>query len=345
MALSNYGNPVGLLLAKSVAYAAKEGGGTIAGINEIDLLADGAIAIFTENNVLVTTSTTATNLLGVAKFWVARGNGTGTSRWYRSELINRDAATRTKTTGSNPVKQAIAIGTNEDGDTANTNMNFPSTLEVGTFATIVVTNQTNSSEITATMSQYQHMVLPIDDEESIIQGLVDAVNADDQRIVDATVIETTGAPNVKEGILLTARDYFTRFSVGVDDIIAYADVTTDGDGDSVVGTRGRNSYSEMKELEVIFNAVKGQSDTAGQNLLYSAPSQVDEVYTTLDDSSTTMDTYTFEWLRSAVGPGIPRASVVGSCVIGFVKASAVLTSFETILGVLMTVPNSAMAHS
>ena len=42
-----------ILIAKDVAYAAKTGSGTIASIDEVNLLAEGAIAFFNKNGSLI----------------------------------------------------------------------------------------------------------------------------------------------------------------------------------------------------------------------------------------------------------------------------------------------------
>ena len=42
-----------LLVTKDVAYASNGAAGTISGMNEIDLLEEGAVAIFNDKNVLV----------------------------------------------------------------------------------------------------------------------------------------------------------------------------------------------------------------------------------------------------------------------------------------------------
>ena len=48
-----------VLVLKDVAYAAKVGGGLIASYNDVDTLAQGALAIFDDNGVLVTLTTGA----------------------------------------------------------------------------------------------------------------------------------------------------------------------------------------------------------------------------------------------------------------------------------------------
>lgn len=49
-----------ILVTKDVAYAAKVGGGVIAGANELDQLVDGALAFIDENGTLITTATLGT---------------------------------------------------------------------------------------------------------------------------------------------------------------------------------------------------------------------------------------------------------------------------------------------
>jgi len=71
-----------IVIAKAVTYSAKVGGGTISGYNEVNLLLPGAVAIFTEDEVLITTATLPAAIANVKQFYILQ---LVTERWPLKE--------------------------------------------------------------------------------------------------------------------------------------------------------------------------------------------------------------------------------------------------------------------
>src|SRR5574338_499667 len=126
-----------VLVGLNKAYAAKVGGGTIAGFHEIHLLDVGAIAIFDEENNLILTTTLAAAVATVQKFYVVQGMPTG---FYPriSVPIDRNAFHQKFTAYQAPVLQVSKAGkVATAGQTG-----FPVTFVTGTKATVIVTDTT-----------------------------------------------------------------------------------------------------------------------------------------------------------------------------------------------------------
>lgn len=226
-------------LVTADTYAAKRGGGTISGINEIHLLAEGAIAFFTENNALIATSVALTDIDLVKQYYIAVGDASSTNGIRRSPLIDRDAFSVVKNAFMDPVYQVTTIGLDTTGS-----MNFPATFETGTFASIVVTDTTLGRRQPGQTKRYEVPVYASSTDASIIAALVALINAHEGAVVTA---EALGAGS-DEGITLTANEVGTTFVAGADGIIAQATVHAALDGTSVPSFVGFGTAKQVREL-------------------------------------------------------------------------------------------------
>jgi hypothetical protein len=317
------------LIAKNIAYAAKVGGGTIAGINEIDLLDEGAVAIFTENNTLVTTATSVANLLGTQQFWMAVGakqvnpkTGGVVPYIYKSYLIDRDAHIQEYCTYVAPVLQKVVIG--KDGAGAGA-MNFP-TLVAGDSAVINVIETSESEFQPGFTKRYEHIVTSTDTASTIIQSLVDAINNNDDSIVVASVL-TNGGSNV--GILLTAKTLEGTFTVGTDGIAFNATKAYSGGSASVV------NYGKGTPT-ILFNLEKKSQINSQGNSNYQMYNEKFFGLSSLVNPSGTYNTWNFGWHQEARANGINHMSVTQQEVLLAVPSGAttLLANLVTMFGVL-----------
>ena len=277
-----------ILVNKSIAYAAKVNGGTISGINELNLLDTGAIALFTEDNVMITAANCATVSSDSKAFYIAVGNQATASKTQVSSLIPRMLLDYRKQAYVAPVKLVKYVG--YDGTTAGTAFNFPGTLISGTEAFMRITDttpglRTMGSVYENEIKRYSTLVITGDTNTTIANRLITAINADPNSIVTAAAVGST------TGISLTAKDYGTTFNVSMDGIMIYtSNVSPEGSvpGVSVAVDYGKGTSDQIAALELTYSTERGNTN---QLILpqyyYNVTSNV--------VSGATYDTYTFAW--------------------------------------------------
>lgn len=250
-----------ILISKNIAYAAKVGGGTIAGINEMNLLDTGSIAVFTDRNELLTAANAAATLLDRKKFYVAVGNvaNSSQSKTYISVPIPRLGTNYIKTAYVAPVKLVKYIG--NDGTTAGTQLNYP-TLVVGDEAQIKITDTTLAFRSFATDFKRYNTVVKTGDTAALITArLVTAINADPDSIVVAAGVASN------TGISLTTKDFSTTFDIALDGIIVNATIEEpegSNPGVSVAINLGEGSSDQMAALELAYSPERGNTNQLWQ---------------------------------------------------------------------------------
>lgn len=283
-----------ILVNKSIAYAAKTGGGTIAGINEIGLLDTGAVAVFTANNVLVTAANCATVSVDVKDFYVAVGNQAAGSKTYVSVLIPRMLLDYRKQAYVAPVKQVSFVGS--DGTIGAFNMG---TLVAGTEAFMRITDttpglRTLGSVYENEVKRYSTLVITGDTETAIANRLITAINADPISIVVAAAVGAT------TGISLTSKLFGTTFNVSLDGTLIYSTREVPEaalPGASVAVKYGEGTDSQISALELTYSTERGNDNQIHiPQYYYSVPSNV--------VVGATYDTYTFAWNgKRTIGTG------------------------------------------
>lgn len=248
-----------ILVNKSIAYAAKLGGGTIANIKELNLLDTGAVAVFTDGNVLITAANCATVTIDTKAFFVAVGNQATASKTYVSSLIPRMNLSYIKQAYVAPVKLVKYIG--YDGTTAGTALNLP-TLVAGQEAFIKILNttpglRTMGSVYENEIMRYSYVVKTGDTATTIVAALVASINADPNTIVVAAAIATPF------GISLTAVDYDTTFSIALDGILNNAtkeEPEGANPGVSVAMKFGEGRDTQISALELAYSVERGNDN-------------------------------------------------------------------------------------
>ncbi len=276
-----------ILVNKSIAYAAKVGGGTISGINEINLLDTGAVAVFTEMNVFVTAANVATVSPDVKKFYVAVGNQqtNADSKTYISSLIPRMLLDYRKTDYVAPVKQISFIGS--DGTIGAFNMG---TLVAGTEAFVRVTDttpglRTLGSVYENEIKRYSTLVITGDTATAVANRLILAINNDPDSIVVALAVGST------TGIRLTAKNFGTTFSISLDGVLIYStreEPFSVLPGSSAAVKYGEGTDQQVAALELQYSTERGNDNQIHiPQFYYKVPSNV--------VSGATYDLYTFAW--------------------------------------------------
>lgn len=272
-----------ILVNRSIAYAAKVGGGTITK-NEINLLDTGAIAIFTEAGVLVTAANAATALDDVKKFSIAVGNQNAASKSIISVPIPRVGTDYTKQIYVAPVQLTKFIG--NDGTIGA--LNYP-TLIAGQEAFIKIINTTSGLRTVGAVEEqeiFRHstVVKTGDTAAAITLRLIADINANPDRIVNATGV------NSNTGINLTTIVIGTTFSIALDGILINATVEQpEGTvGSSVAMKFGENTSDQILSLEDLYSVERGNMNRISLPQLYYTANN-------LTVSGTTYDTYTFKY--------------------------------------------------
>ena len=313
-----------ILVNKSIAYAAKVGGGTISGVNEIDLLDTGAVAVFTANNVLVTAANAAAVSPDVKEFYIAVGNQqnvSGGSKTYISTLIPRMLLDYRKQAYVAPVKEVQYIGS--DGTIGAFNMG---TLVAGTEAFVRITDttpglRTMGSVYENEIKRYATLVITGDTETTVANRLITAINADTDSIVVAAAVGAT------TGIRLTAKEFGTTFNVSLDGVLIYATKETPTatlPGASVAVNYGKGTSTQMSALELQYSTERGNTNQIHlANYYYNVVSNI--------VSGATYDTYTYAWngnRNTALGK---QETYRFELVVAMPAAATQQANFETIM--------------
>lgn len=240
-----------LLVVKDVLLNSKIGGGLISGINEINQLAAGALAIFDDKNNMLTAANVVATLAAVPNkksIYFAVGSGDATLGAKISQPVRRMPVKNVETkVYTAPVLRAISIGLDGTGS-----MNI-ATPVAGTFAylRIVDTAQDNINLIRA--ERYSYEVKIGDTAALIVAGLIAACNANLSSKYTVTVIGSN------TGILVTAKNFGDNFEIGLDGIISGATVQDDGSNSSTLIEYGSGTSTELLAIESEFNSEDGHT--------------------------------------------------------------------------------------
>lgn len=284
-----------IFISKQIAYAAKVGGGTISGINEINLLDTGAIACFAEDNTILSAAGIAAEIADKKRIYIAVGNQlTNESGSYISTLIPRLGTSYHKQAYVAPVKQKKFVG--YDGTTAGTALNYP-TLVAGDTAFIRITRTTTGMRpYPDEIERYEVMVVTGETPASLTAKIVSAINANTSSIVVAAGVA------VNTGISLETKDAQDTFDVALDGVIQFASMVEKGaavEGVSVAPNFGQGTYDQVKALEDSLSvSARGNTNLIEQSALWYKN-------TSLAVAGLTYNVYTLTWhgrRESSTGP-------------------------------------------
>ena len=254
--------PQKILVAKNTAYAAKQGGGTISGQEELHLLTDGAVAVFSENGTLLTTATTASAIAQNQNFFIVVGSGnTGGVPFHKSEMINRDAFVQAFCPYAAPVLQKTVLG--DDNAGGGFSLNLPITLVAGTEATIGIV-ETTAGRVEGMQKVWAtHVVTASDTPASILTSLVNQLNSN---YLNPSVVTILGT-NV--GLLFTAKSANRTFTIFSDGILIDADKSYGTTSTvSAQGFIGDGTAAQILELEKESMIYRGNRNYANYNELW-----------------------------------------------------------------------------
>lgn len=269
------------------AYRAKRGGGTIAGFHEAHLLDTGAVAIFDEENNLILTTTLAADIAKTSKFRIAQGGIDQASSPKWSAFIDRNAFTQAYVPYVAPVLQITRVGKVTDSGT----LGLPGTLLDGTVATIVVTEVSPQGYLPNLTKRYTVKVFASDTATTITTRLRDAINADVNSIVTATVVNDVDDNYVQ----LTSKTVGIGFIVGTDDVIATATVHKDGANGSTNNFAGVGTQAQVAAALAEDSLTRGNSNSVSRGNV--------QMYKYVDvlsgQSGLTFNIWTFQWKEEA----------------------------------------------
>ncbi len=309
-----------ILIAKSVALNSG-----ITGINDINSLADGAIAIFTEDNVMLTAAGVVAEIADKKKIYIAIGTGSATKGAFISGMIPRFGSNYIRKDYVAPVKCIKFIG---EDTTPIGALNLP-TLVAGDEAFIRIIDTTEGLRTGGTVYaqevfRYSYVVKTGDVQLTIVTALIDAINNDPNRIVNAAVVDTD------DGIQLTAVDFGTTFNIALDGILVNATIiekenTSLASNASVATTYGEGTSAQIAAMEDAFSSELGnQNRVLMPQLFWSKAAR------TVDGG--TYDQYTITW-NGTRGGGMEgnQSTMFYTTIIAFPSGATQLANFRTIM--------------
>lgn len=282
-----------------VAYAAKAGGGTISGKNEVKLLAPGAIAIFSDLGVLIPIAALSTTLLDVKAVYFAFGKKNGGAQ--TSQLIPRDPmveySAKSYAAGAAEVQ---FLGQDSGGAGA---LNLP-TLTAGLEWTVSIADESRATMDPTQRRKYRAsgIVVTGDTAATILAAAAAALNAQSDNPVTVAVV----AGNV--GLSFTADTVGTTFTVEHGGIFIDSTTEVGGAGASVKFNLGTGTYAQVLEM-LKLSANEFGKDDGGYltDKFWSFESNA--------VSTGTYDVYLFKWKIAPAGAIGPRRATTNEMAI------------------------------
>lgn len=276
------------ILKASTAYKAKNGGGSISGANEVDLLADHAFAMFdTDTRAMLATSASAGDYDDTTRFHWVQGRLTnvpsGNILPFPSHVFEKSTTKVIKKNYVAPVKKNIKVGYNSGTSTGS--LYLPATLIVGSILRMKVYRDYNVNNGSAlgynefnTRPRIDAIDVEIyvkasDTQDTIVASAVAAINAHPKnqgtdKFVTASVLGTYAGSNL--AINLAGQINNQDFNVTVDELIIDATVTT-----TTALVFGFGTSDQVAEMESYSRINQGDSNRYVQPaLFFNVPSHV-----------------------------------------------------------------------
>lgn len=326
-----------LVVAKpGVAYAAKQGGGTIANVYEIDQLEPGALAIFTLENQLITAVTPASALVGVQQFYMVVGSAAPNTLGVKTPPIDRDAFHQLKTAYAPPVTQVSAVGREAIGGTGL--MNVPALISAGDIFLLTVVDNRDGQFQSAVNHRYEYIAKSGDGQEQIVDGLIALVNGKSSSIVTAAKV-TDGA---QFGLTLTAKELDITFETLVSENLESATVNAYGSAAATPGPfRGNGTLAVLTELERHAQITsRGRTNEGGQShLWWRQPSELATF------GGTDFVTYAYKWATEMFSGMKIQNKAVNQVLVAIATGDALVAVYDTILGIILQDPTTSAGSS
>jgi len=265
-----------ILITKDIAYATSKDGGEIGNIavggllpnaeNELDRLAPGALALVNDRNKVIDLATPISSANMTDKFYLAVGRADDEAGSKIVQSFARGSAELNISPYVAPVAQEVQIG--HDLTLAAGSLGL-GTLVIGDIAFMRITNDTLGTLPPLDSFRFEVSVRAIDTDVTLMQRLVDKINANEFVNVTASLTGVTGATL---GIHLVSDVADTHFIVGLTDIIEAATITKDGTGTSVLQVIGTGTSAQVLFLEDEASSEEGNTSKLYlSSLFYPAP--------------------------------------------------------------------------
>lgn len=315
-----------LLIGKSVAYRAKSGGGSIVNLADVINLDNGAVAFFGEDGNLITA---AAGFADQKKFYIYVG-GSEAKYLRKSKAIVRKDAVFNAQAYIAPVKAVKYIG---DDTTDVWDLNLPTTLVVGSFAYMSIIETSFGNTGSNRVRRYEYKVLTGDDKADVLAGLVAAINADADRLVNAVA---NGSGTSTQGIQLTAIDNDVDFMITASGILENA--TLSGQTNVVLVDSGSGRATQISALEDELMISEGSGNyTYLQDLFYTYAKQV--------DTAATYTVYNMSWYYTAEYPWGNQPAVPNYLTLAVVTGASQITTLDTLFAAAFGVVSGAEAET
>jgi len=279
-------------------------------INDVNSITEGALAIFTDKNVLLTVGNVVASMSDVKSIrYVTKYDGT--MHW--SNEIVREHASVDAQASRVAVKPIIYVG----NDLATGALNLPGTLIPGTIAFIRIVKEIPIREVGLEKQRFEYVVKTGDTAATVLTAIVAQINGRSDRFVDAAVV--TG--NV--GIKLTVRDDDTAVTVGLDGIFGNSTVIKDGTSNSIALDYGAGTFKQIQELEEFYSPSSGNTSKMYLASYYFSRQNV-------AITGLAYDTYTINFQRRHMSASSTEFATNQVLVVAMPKGATLQTGFETI---------------
>ena len=293
-----------LIVGKDVAYKLKTGGGSIADINEVDLLAPGAIAVFAESGLMVETTTTAANLANVKSFYIAAGR---TNDVKVSQLIDRDSFHRFKGAYLASTLQVTTV----------TPLNLPAVYVAEEEAEVSIFLRDAGIEPAMLKERHSISVVASETNTTCVAKIVAKINADSKYVTAAVVSEGVS-------FSLTAKSKNTTFDVGFNGPVIKDEIATVCT--PAVFSKGQGA--DLVSLEAEGQTYDGSTSPIWYNdKLFTQPKEI--------VAATNYIQYQLNWEQESRSLNSEKTAILGVTMI-LPTGSDIVTAMDTILGVLVT---------
>ncbi len=287
-----------LIVKAGIAYAAKVGGGTIADVSEINSLAEGALAFFTEDGALIPL---AGPVPVVDNVFAAVGMPTGYN-FIKTGRISRDAVAYEQKTHVHAQAKIMVIGADTAPAGGYGSFNLPATLAVGDTMGIWLYDGTKQFYDETRKKHYEVVATIGSSFNSMLTALAAKINADTDAVADVTVL-SDATPDVI-GLVFTAHTAGNSFDAIPDGLLINSDIQESGlDVSGAIGVVFNTTYYTA----AAWLALAGHVAVAAMNIAWEGSStQIKdlEIVGSIDDGNRNFYRKGPEWkVPSVVIPG------------------------------------------